>query len=145
LNHSSKNESYFDAPKSKRNSHSSFNTVSTAVQHNSVSTLDSPSKNISKDVQLNSFKRKKEEKISEDKNLNKELSNYIKEKNDFIVKSKEEIEEMNEKYSIKQRENSVEEKRKYKEKIEQFSNEHNFLLDSLNTEKNLLEVKLNKV
>jgi hypothetical protein len=145
LNHSSKHENYFDAPKSKRNSHSSFNTVSTAVQHNSVSTMDSPSKNNSKDVQHNSFKRKKEEKISEDKNLNKELSNYMKEKNAFLVRANEEIDEIKENYAIKQKENSVEEERKYKEKIDQFSYEHTFLVDSLNTEKNLLEAKLNKV
>lgn len=147
----------YQNPRGKRNSHSSITT--SATNHNpgySVSTIDSPLKETTKDPSSiqssqiilsnnNSFKRKREQTVSEEKNLNLEISRLMKEKLSIELSNKQEVKEMKEKAIIKRQQVLQLEKREYENRVLSLTAENKFLIESLGKDKIDLENKLGKV
>ena len=139
-----KTEQSFDIVRSKRNSQSSLNTIGTNIQQNSVSTIDSPLKPI-KEKDANSFKRKRDMTNSEERNVNKEISKFMKEKLSFEQLSRDEIRKIKETSKQNEQNRKLVLELQFKEKKATLICENRLLVESLLTEKNSLTNKFEKV
>ena len=135
-------ENYLNYTKSKRNSHSSINTLGTNIHQNSISTNDSPLKPFD---ESKGFKRKKDMSNYKEKDLNNELPILKNSRNSFILNSTREIQNIKDIYKHKELESLKNEEFKYNEKMELLKSENFTLIESLKKENDRLRNHYNKV